>query len=175
MSLSYKEQYDNYDKSEYKVKIHETYMQKMRQEEKQRKEFPSKNSPKILGLDLKSKLKIGKVNIVNPKNLRNEFFCSICDVLKHDSSSYQSHMTSKGHLKNIGKDLTVKKSTLSQVQDRMNAGSKQKKNPGAITKKSTVTAKKSRAMKPKKLEENEPINAEQEEMIRQMGFYSFHC
>lgn len=162
MSSNQKKDYDSDDLSEYKLR---TRVFKMRRSVK-----TTKNS----GLDLKSKLIVGKVNIVNPKNLRNEFYCSICDVLKHDSISYQSHMTSKGHLKNIGKDLTVEKSTLSQVRDRLNAGSSKQKNSKASTNKTDMATKKPRAKKQKKPEpESKPMSAEQKAMYEKMGFYNF--
>ncbi|KAL7043916.1 hypothetical protein ACKWTF_001704 [Chironomus riparius] len=132
----------------------------MEDKRKNEKQHPIKGT-KRLNLDLKEKLKIGKVNIVNPKNYRNEFYCSICDVLKHDSLGYQSHMTSKAHMKSIGKDLSVEKSTLAQVRSRLNGN------------KSEVTTKPRTFVKQKQQVKEEPMSAEQAEIFRAMGFNGF--
>ncbi|XP_070497158.1 zinc finger matrin-type protein 2-like [Chironomus tepperi] len=137
---------------------------------KKQKEVPKNITKNKLDFDLKAKLKIGKVNIVNPKLLRNEFYCSVCDVLKHDSLSYQSHITSKAHMKNIGKDLTIAKSSLDQVRSRLNgktAVSSSKKNPGIVMKPTVFKKHK------QKVKKEEPMSAEQAEIFQTMGFNYF--
>lgn len=113
--------------------------------------------------DLINKLKIGKINIVNPNNLKNAFYCAVCDVLKYDSMNYLSHMNSKNHMKNVGKDLVVNRSTLSQVQERLNAKKEQPKLPADFPKK-----KKQKLQEPPK-----DINPESSEMEHLMGFSAF--
>lgn len=154
---------------EYTLISHVQY--KREQEEKKKQKEAAKKSTKKLAVDLKSKLKIGKVNIVNPANHRNDFYCSTCDVLKHDSSSYQSHIISKAHMKNIGKKLTVEKSSLTQVKNRLNGLTSP---TTSSPKKPSVFIKKSRtSKKSKEVEEKKPLSEEQAQMMQLMGFTDF--
>jgi len=156
---------------EYTLLSHVQYKREL--EEKKKQKEAAKKSTKKLAIDLKSKLKIGKLNIVNPANHRNDFYCSTCDVLKHDSSSYQSHIISKAHMKNIGQKLTIEKSSLIQVKNRLNGltatATSSPKKPPLFTKKSRTSKK----QKSKEVEEEKPLSEEQAQMMELMGFTDF--
>jgi U4/U6.U5 tri-snRNP component SNU23 len=170
-SSSQKDSNKDVDLSEYELIFYRFYKEDMERKKKQN-EAP-KNIPKKTQMDLKAKLKIGKVNIVNPKNLKNEFYCSICDVLKHDSSGYQSHLNGKAHMKNIGKDLTVEKSTLAQVRSRLNGTKMETSNNSYTPSYCLQKTQRFKKVRKSKIEEEEPMTTEQSEIYQAMGFKNF--
>lgn len=111
--------------------------------------------------------KVGSVNIVNLSDkCKSRFYCQICDVLRHDSSSFLSHMNSKAHTKNIGKEVpTHNTSSLAEVRERLN-GSKAKKTQAGRAQKIQPTKR-----KPEKVEE--PETEIDTEIKAAMGFCSF--
>lgn len=119
----------------------------------------------------RKKIAIGRT-VIKSSDPKKNFYCDICLVQSNDSLSYISHLNSKEHLKNIGKDLYVERSSLKQVRERFELA-KEKMTMELTPYERHVKMNKT---KNKKTEEKPAIEEVDEETARMndiMGFSSF--
>uniref|UniRef100_A0A1I8ABX6 U1-type domain-containing protein n=1 Tax=Steinernema glaseri TaxID=37863 RepID=A0A1I8ABX6_9BILA len=78
-------------------------------------------------VDLESK--VGKSVVINkttPSAETGGFYCDACDCVVKDSINFLDHINGKNHQRNMGMSMKVKRSTLSDVKERL-AAKKQEK------------------------------------------------
>ncbi|KAK9794373.1 hypothetical protein WJX73_009867 [Symbiochloris irregularis] len=73
-------------------------------------------------LDLTSRLNKSQV-VTNstPLNQQAGYYCSVCDCILRDSSSYLDHINGKWHNRALGTSMRVERSTADQVRKRFDA------------------------------------------------------
>ncbi|KAL7753783.1 U4/U6.U5 snRNP associated protein [Sorochytrium milnesiophthora] len=67
---------------------------------------------------------VGKTQLVTAgagRSAQAGFWCTVCNVVLKDSVSYIDHINSRVHLKQLGVEMRVKKSTAGDVQARLEA------------------------------------------------------
>lgn len=70
-------------------------------------------------VDLESRL--GKTQIVTqvaPLSQQAGYYCNVCECVVKDSANYLDHINGKKHQRALGMSMRVKRSTLSEVQER---------------------------------------------------------
>jgi U4/U6.U5 tri-snRNP component SNU23 len=104
----------------------EEYARKAKERKELRERKPEKDeAPKALlqkrDLKLEIEGKIGRTQVVgaNSETGTGGFFCELCDVTLKDSMTYLNHINGEKHLAKMGMSLEVERSTLQQVQERI--------------------------------------------------------
>ncbi|CAG9464866.1 unnamed protein product [Pedinophyceae sp. YPF-701] len=82
-------------------------------------------------LDLERKL--GKTQVVGLNTALSQqpgYYCSVCDCVLRDSTSYLDHINGKYHQRALGSSMVVEKSSVDQVRARMQLHKERKEKKG---------------------------------------------
>jgi U4/U6.U5 tri-snRNP component SNU23 len=77
---------------------------------------------------------IGKTQVIGDSGLRQKgggWYCDVCECLLKDSSNYLDHINGKKHQRALGFSMRVERSTVDQVQGRLEENKKRKEEEDA--------------------------------------------
>merc|ERR1712056_116169 len=83
-------------------------------------------------MDLELEKNLGKAQVVTAhtiKPMQGGFWCSVCECLIKDSSSYLEHVNGRRHNRNLGMNMKVEKIGIDRVKEKLKS---MRKGPEAV-------------------------------------------